>query len=48
MAFLDTDHEVAEGRELTIDVRGRHLAAHVVALPFIPVGKARAASEGAS
>ncbi len=48
MAFLDTDHEVADGQELTIDVRGRHLAAHVVALPFIPVGKARAASGGAS
>jgi aminomethyltransferase len=48
MAFLDTDHEVADGQELTIDVRGRHLAAHVVALPFIPAGKARAASGGVS
>ena len=48
MAFLDTSRDVADGQELTIDVRGRHLCAHVVALPFVDGGKARASSTGPS
>jgi aminomethyltransferase len=39
MAFIDTDHEVALGTTLTIDVRGRHLAAHVAGMPFVRAGQ---------
>ena len=48
MALLDTAGEAADGQELTIDVRGRHLGAQVVALPFVATGKARATSGGSS
>jgi len=35
MALLDGGDDVVTGQELTIDIRGRHLAAKVVALPFV-------------
>jgi aminomethyltransferase len=47
MAFLDTDHDVADGGAVTIDVRGRHLGAHVVELPFVDTRKGRHAGGGA-
>jgi aminomethyltransferase len=40
MAFLDAIDDVAVGTGLIIDVRGRSLEAHVVALPFVRDGKA--------
>jgi aminomethyltransferase len=48
LAFLDTLQEVEIGTELIIDVRGRHLAAHVVALPFVRAGQVRTTSDGPS
>jgi aminomethyltransferase len=48
MAFLDTDHDVAVGAELTIDVRGRNLSARVVDLPFVHAGQSTGATGGAS
>jgi aminomethyltransferase len=48
MAFLDTDHDVAVGAELTIDVRGRNLSARVVDLPFVHAGQGTGATGGAS
>ena len=46
LAFLDTSEHVAVGSELVIDVRGRHLDAHVVPLPFVRTGQAVEAAEG--
>jgi aminomethyltransferase len=40
MAFLDSRHAGGTDQELTIDVRGRHLAARLAALPFVTAGKA--------
>ena len=40
MAFIDTAHDVENGTELAIDVRGRHLEAHVGPLPFVGAGRA--------
>ncbi len=48
MAFLDTLHPVTEGDALVIDVRGRHLPAHVVALPFVRAGQGGVAPGGRS
>jgi glycine cleavage system aminomethyltransferase T len=48
MAFLDTDHDVAVGTELIIDVRGRRLTAHVNELPFVRAGQAHHTGAGAS
>jgi aminomethyltransferase len=48
MAFLDTGHQSVDGEELTIDVRGRHLAAHVVPLPFVESARTRTSSGGSS
>jgi len=39
MAFLDSDRDAAVGAPLTIDVRGRHLAAQVSQLPFVRAGQ---------
>jgi aminomethyltransferase len=47
LAFLDTDHAVAVGGEVTIDVRGRSLPAHVVELPFVRAGQSAGASGAA-
>jgi aminomethyltransferase len=46
MAFLDTDHDVAVGEEVTIDIRGRSLPARVVHLPFVRDGRATVATGG--
>ena len=46
MAFVDTAHTVAVGDALVIDVRGRHLASHVVGLPFVPPGRGGAGAPG--
>jgi len=46
MAFVDTDHDVAVGGGLDIDVRGRHIAAHVVDLPFVRAGEGRTGRGG--
>ena len=48
LAFLDTLPEVGIGTELVIEVRGRQLVAHAVALPFVRPGQVAAASEGPS
>lgn len=48
MAFVDTAHAVAVGDALTIDVRGRYLAAHVVDLPFVQPGQGGAGAPGTS
>ncbi len=48
MAFLATDHDVEVGTELTIDVRGRPLAAHVATLPFVRAGQANDTGAGTS
>jgi aminomethyltransferase len=48
MAFLDTDHDMAVGGEVTIDVRGRSLPARVVDLPFVREGRATVATGGAA
>jgi aminomethyltransferase len=46
LALLDTLHTVIEGDEVIIDVRGRHLAAGVVTLPFVRAGQVGNASGG--
>jgi aminomethyltransferase len=46
LALLDTLHTVIEGDEVIIDVRGRHLAARVVTLPFVRAGQVRTTSGG--
>jgi len=46
MAFVDTDHDVAVDGGLDIDVRGRHIAAHVVDLPFVRAGEGRTGRGG--
>jgi len=38
MAFVDTAHDAGIGAQLTIDVRGRHIGAHLVELPFVRRG----------
>lgn len=48
MAFLDTGHDVEVGAQLTIDVRGRNLTAHVAALPFVRAGQANDTGAGTS
>jgi aminomethyltransferase len=48
LAFLDTDHDVAVGGGVTIDVRGRNVAAHVVELPFVRAGQGMTAAGGTS
>jgi aminomethyltransferase len=48
LAFLDTLQEVETGTELVIEVRGRQLGAHAVALPFVGPGQVAAAPEGPS
>ncbi len=48
LALLDTLHDVATGDELIIDVRGRHLEARVVALPFVRAGQAGGTEAGPS
>ena len=40
MALLDTAANVDVGQALVIDVRGRHLAAEVVGMPFVRPGQA--------
>jgi aminomethyltransferase len=35
LALLDTDQDNADGTKVTLDVRGRHLDAHVTSLPFV-------------
>ena len=48
MALLDTDRgvAVAVGTELAVDVRGRHIGAHVVELPFVGAGTTRVRNRG--
>ncbi len=48
MALLDTDRgvAVAVGTELAVDVRGRHIGAHVVELPFVGAGTTRVGTGG--
>ncbi len=41
MALVDTDRDVTAGAELAVDVRGRHIATHVVELPFVRTGTGR-------
>jgi aminomethyltransferase len=48
MALLDTVANVVVGQELVVDVRGRHLGAEVVTLPFVRAGKANGATGGVS
>jgi aminomethyltransferase len=48
MALLDTQADVTAGQELVIDVRGRPVGAEVVALPFVPAGRAHVATGGTS
>jgi len=45
LAFVDTDTGVLDGDEVTLDVRGRQLAARVVPLPFVRAGQCAASGE---
>jgi aminomethyltransferase len=46
MAFIDTAHDVDVDEEVTVDVRGRHLTAHVVETPFVRAGQGTTGSKG--
>ncbi len=48
MALLDTIANVEVGQALVIELRGRHLEAEVVALPFVRAGQANGTTGGTS
>jgi aminomethyltransferase len=35
LALLDTDHDIADGQTVSVDVRGRRLECEVVKPPFV-------------
>jgi aminomethyltransferase len=46
MALVETDHDVAVGEEVAVEVRGRKISARVVELPFVRAGQGVGATGG--
>jgi aminomethyltransferase len=46
MALVETDHDLAFGEEVAVEVRGRSISARVVELPFVRAGQGVGATGG--